>query len=503
MAVSIEAAIDFRFISSASCTLTETGGGGATGSIQFTSADGPFFLSDDNSAFEAPTFSSIMDALKAKLDAVGNADYAVSFNSTTQKVTISASGGSVTAFALTFNTSFGNIFGLTSSKTGAMTYESDVAPYYQIQTTLGVLSNYGGVIEDGKDGTIDHIAHDGTAYGIAKPGVPVMFQADIPHEPREVVDDEATENSVPWTWLHFFRYTRNTIPYSLRWNQGDRDVYYYLQNYADSSFLNAKNSKGDALDSHKTVKLKARRIFYRTASGSTSFTPTDLGASVLKLWLKDSGVVAGSGLWNDSSGNGNHFSSATTPAGSTLNGFTCYDFDGSSDVFTSGLALSDMISSAYHVYIVCQPDANFIDTGGSLNSIIADASGYWSVGGWIPSSTNKLAHYNWDGSADVVDTAYTSGSIVCVEAARSGSSLYCRAHLAGSSSSIASLASGTTSVTTGLMRLGVNWSSALYFNGKVAEIICVNRALTATEQEDMRGYLLARFSLNNPATNLY
>lgn len=515
MSVHIEVELDFAILGSMSFTLTETGGGDATGSISVSSADGPRFLRSDLSAYYLEIdpsagsghYADLLTSLKGKLDAVGNATYTVAFNTTTQRVTISATGGSVTAFSLTsFNTVAQQVLGYTANKTGALTHAADRAPYYWISTTQGGLTGYEWDQEEDADIAIDHIAHDGNAYGMSKPGAPILFQATIPMEPKEMVQEHFAESTTPYTWQRFFRDARNTRAYALRFNDDNVNHTFILRNRSDGALFKPRLSRKDWWD-FSDIKLDARVLnsAIDASAAPPAFVPTDLG-SALSLWLKADGITGSSPVtaWNDSSGNSRHFSTAVgSPASSTLGGFTCVDLDGSTQYFTSSTTLANIISSAYHVYVVCQPDANFSDTSGSLNSVLADASGYWSVGGWIPSSVNKLSHYNWDGSAKNAGVAYTSGSIACLEAARSGSNIHARVHLSASSSSVATTASGATSVTSGSLKLGVNWSGALFFNGKVAEIICVNRALTTDEQIDMRSYILDRFSLNNPATALY
>lgn len=99
-------------------SLTETGGGGASGTV--TVAAGDYYL---NGA------TSFNDALETALDAVGNATYTVTQSdadeSGTGKTTISATGGGVTAFAITWtDTDQRDQLGFTGNVSGALTYTS-------------------------------------------------------------------------------------------------------------------------------------------------------------------------------------------------------------------------------------------------------------------------------------------------------------------------------------------------------------------------------------------
>lgn len=100
------------------CVLTETGGGGATGNVDVAAAD--YYLN---------TATNFCTALKNALDGIGNATYTVSIDdgseTSTGKTTISASGGSVTAFQIVWtDTAMRDTLGFTGTVSGALTYTS-------------------------------------------------------------------------------------------------------------------------------------------------------------------------------------------------------------------------------------------------------------------------------------------------------------------------------------------------------------------------------------------
>lgn len=101
-------------------TLTETGGGGATGAINLTGqyahwvatewpSPTPVYGVDPllcdvaaQAAVDVGDYVGLAPALAAALDAVGNATYDVTFDPENDQYTITASGGSVTAFSISF-----------------------------------------------------------------------------------------------------------------------------------------------------------------------------------------------------------------------------------------------------------------------------------------------------------------------------------------------------------------------------------------------------------------
>lgn len=105
--------------------LTETGGGGASGNIEIAAAD--YYLTSTGTGSD-----DLLGLLKTQLDAVGNATYTVTLDDSggteadTGKVTITASGGSVTSFALSFTDgAFRAALGFDGNLTGALTYTSE------------------------------------------------------------------------------------------------------------------------------------------------------------------------------------------------------------------------------------------------------------------------------------------------------------------------------------------------------------------------------------------
>lgn len=104
-----------------SISIAETGGGGATASASFTAGDTYYLSSIDSESNDFPA------DLAAKLTAsAGNATYACSIaagENGTGKVTITASGGSVTSIAITWTSSaMKDLLGFTGTQSGSLSY---------------------------------------------------------------------------------------------------------------------------------------------------------------------------------------------------------------------------------------------------------------------------------------------------------------------------------------------------------------------------------------------
>jgi hypothetical protein len=212
----IYAAFDVKRIGPISLTLTETGGGGATGAIDLS---GHYVYTWYITAAAGYSGVEVFEvALKTALEAVGNATYSVSLNPVTLRVTISASGGGVTAFALSARSAaFDNATGFSGLISGALSYTATIAPYYVIDGAIGCVTDYTGWTprERGQNLAKDLFAHDGQHYGVSQTSAPRLIEATFPLEPLSAIDDLWYDASTPWTWEKFFKHVRNIEPFVL------------------------------------------------------------------------------------------------------------------------------------------------------------------------------------------------------------------------------------------------------------------------------------------------
>jgi hypothetical protein len=250
-----------------SFVLTETGGGGATGSVSLSS--GTHFLSIDGTSITKPdgetalalAYTPFTTALKAALDAIGNATYAVSFSSSTERLTIAAAGGGVTSFAIaTFSSVAQKVLGFTSNRSGALTYDGDRAPWYWIKASQGGLSDYfWDEEEDGELGE-DLKAHDGTVFALAEDEVPTLFDAKVPLEPRAKLWNEFASATVPFTWQRLFRHARNVEPIALDYSDGSITRKFFIRLRQDGRLFKPVPRQTKNWWEYGDVELKARLL---------------------------------------------------------------------------------------------------------------------------------------------------------------------------------------------------------------------------------------------------
>jgi len=211
-----------------SFTLTETGGGGATGSVSIN--EGTHFLTQDaSSAAKADPddgafdlgYTPIAPVLKAAAEAIGAATYTLTFNTTTERWTFSASGGGVTSFAISgFSETARRVLGFTTNRSGSMSYVADRAPYYWIKTSEGGLTDYFRDEEGESEIGEDLRSHGADVYFIDQDELPVKFDAVIPFEPRAKLWTEDAPTSTPFTWQRAFRHVRGGDLVALDFDNG-------------------------------------------------------------------------------------------------------------------------------------------------------------------------------------------------------------------------------------------------------------------------------------------
>jgi hypothetical protein len=190
-------------------TLTETGGGGATGAV---SVEGTFFHVSEFGSLDDGYFVLFTDLTNA-LNAVGNATYNVSFSQTTGKYTISASGGGVTSFALTSWTSIArSVLGWpTASPSGALTYTSEQRADHYIIGDAGGVSEFGKPYEIDNDLLEELIGDDGTPAIFGKSGAAKGFDLEVPWEPAAAV--WRSDAGGLWCWEDWFPVVRTGVPF--------------------------------------------------------------------------------------------------------------------------------------------------------------------------------------------------------------------------------------------------------------------------------------------------
>lgn len=261
---------DAARLGSLTCTLTETGGGGATGDVEMTGqymhhiAAGTY-TTEDPITGESETadtgYVNFAGALEDALNAIGNATYYVVFDPDVPGYTITATGGSVTAFALTaISTSLQRVLGINeASLSGALSYDcadhADGAtnPLWH-WTAADIGFSEWTELEEPIEGE-DLIAADGDVRGLVNVGTPRRLDLSVPWEAAEKIwNTSATSDD--WTWQRAFARVRTVEPCWIYPDprDGESAVVCYLRR--DACTLAPRMASADYLG-HQTVPLGA------------------------------------------------------------------------------------------------------------------------------------------------------------------------------------------------------------------------------------------------------
>ena len=244
--------------------------GGNTYSIDFPS--GRHFLDVDATDAVGDYASQVTDhtSFCARLLAAFSAqsitgDWDVVLNLATKRITITCGGGggTVTEIQLT-PISGGEVIGITSAKTGALTYEMDVAPYFVIVSAMGAWAQTGrGEYRGGKAKAHDTEAHDGTPGGVMKRRAPKYLDFVVPMEPvavcgnyPELVDAEEQ----PWTWDDLFEHVGNVRPLAIVTDYseiGAGESTRFVRLRADNTLFEPQE-RGDGYIGHFDIPLRTR-----------------------------------------------------------------------------------------------------------------------------------------------------------------------------------------------------------------------------------------------------
>ena len=245
------------------------------------------------------------------------------------------------------------------------------------------------------------------------------------------------------------------------------------------------------------------------------WTPTQISTS---LWLdaSDASTIILNATtvsqWNDKSGNGRSVSQANSSQQPLytlggLNGLNIADFDGADDVLNGNAVSNFFTNTSYSAFVVGL--ARTIATNDVLGYV--NEAFYGDAGGYIAMylrSSNLIGAYNWDGANKVATNAYTPNTVVIGYSELSSGSIRIRTN---GGSETATVSSNTASLS-GAIQIGRNYNSNTFcLDGKIAEIIFTNSALSTTNRQLIEGYLAWKWGLqanlpidhpykNNPPT---
>lgn len=220
-------------------TLTETGGGGATGSVSMTGRYAHWIYSDagsDSGVVDVdPVYCDVNNTvsvdvggyrnfgveLESALNAIGNATYTVTFDPTVDRYTIAASGGGVTAFTISSMTgSMRRMVGMngTSLSSSALSWSTPTNDpvgrriMHWVRPDCGGWSEWSEVYQDIDGEAL--VGADGSPRGLTALGSPLLVDFVAPWEPLEKIYEigPTSVNYAGSTWQAVFSRARCAEP---------------------------------------------------------------------------------------------------------------------------------------------------------------------------------------------------------------------------------------------------------------------------------------------------
>lgn len=189
-------------------------------------------------------------------------------------------------------------------------------------------------------------------------------------------------------------------------------------------------------------------------------------------------------------------SEATFPpfAGSTVNGFAPAVFNGSNQQL---LQASGTIDDYFNVGSLTIASLMFVSaiTGGSANgydnpAIVSETGGNLSLatGG---AGNDKAVAYAFDASAKKIELSLTTGAWHLLWMTLDGTNM----KLSIDGGAQTSLAVGNLAGVASTLRIGRNYQN-VYWAGSTLELLLSDQALTVSDRDNTRAYILARYGLS-------
>ena len=272
-----------------------------------------------------------------------------------------------------------------------------------------------------------------------------------------------------------------------------------------SSPLGLNSQRITSLADPSSAQDAATKAYVDASAGAGAYVPTDLAG--LTLWLRgDLGVtLTGSDLatWADQSGHGNHFASVAghrpTVAAAAVNGHDAIAFSAAGAQYLLGPALSAILSQTTQHTILAVFYAHTIDAQGGQNyvnpTIFADDAS--SVGLYLHDTPTVLSQVYSGGVSRAVSAPIALDTWTLAVARHHLQYLYVSTD--GGDENVDATADAVPSLT-GTVAIGRDGypdgnASARYLDGKLAELIIYDRALSPRHLSRVVDYLARRYGV--------
>ncbi len=220
--------IDVARYGTISFVMTETGGGGATGTVtvssgQYIAAEGAVLALNAVQTPDPQTgelssvdlgYSSLMTEIQTQMNAIGNASYTVSVAVGTfrPRFTATAGGSGVTSVAISsISAPAKRALGWNNSTTAVTgTYNAEWCPWHTCVFANGGASEWHETEADiaGED----LVGSDGSSRGLVAVGASRLLDLVVPLEPLSSIYDESAASVNDWTWQRTLRRVRTHEP---------------------------------------------------------------------------------------------------------------------------------------------------------------------------------------------------------------------------------------------------------------------------------------------------
>lgn len=246
------------------------------------------------------------------------------------------------------------------------------------------------------------------------------------------------------------------------------------------------------------------RTLLQSYQGGLSPLPAAVVTLGLQAWYRaDLGITKdGSNSvsqWLDASGGGRHLNQATTTSqplwiASAQNGKPAVEFEASEKIQSAASALQSG-SSDFTVITVLIPSASQGSSQPVIIDLDADTQSGFSLrksGTGYSLRWRNQAQTAWEGET-APQLPLTASTVQLFTYLKNGSSqIAYKDAVQGSTATVGS----TMTTPTAALSLGASVSTSLsYFNGRIAEVLIYNRALTQTERQQVESSLITKYNL--------